>query len=408
MGSDAPRHRSSRGRHQSRSPQSHSRKPRRRPASASQNSRSVNPPRGDQRERHPTAAKLSLSELGTSELLKNVSRTFFLSVRFLPTPLRSPIGLGYLLARALDTIADSPAASTEVRLKHLQAALEMFKLGTDQEKLQVLVREMAAKQTHPAEKQLLEQLPHLIPMIDQLDSSDRWDLLRALNRIGYGQTLDLKRFEDLRIPVSTNAEKLSSIRALTSEEELKDYAYYVAGSAGELWTRLCQRHLGHYTRLPKNEMLLLGKHFGQGLQLVNILRDLPTDLAAGRCYLPLEDLNAAGIASPEELLKHPQKAQPVFEKWIRIALEYLDDGWKYTTALRSMKLRYSCALPILLGVKTLALLAQQSPLEHGKLPQKVSRNEVKRLLVSTGFGMLSKGWLESLYQRERKKAVAGE
>ncbi|MBP6602801.1 MAG: squalene/phytoene synthase family protein, partial [Verrucomicrobiales bacterium] len=42
------------------------------------------------------------------ELLKSVSRSFYLSMRFLPAGMRDPISLGYLLARFSDTIADAP------------------------------------------------------------------------------------------------------------------------------------------------------------------------------------------------------------------------------------------------------------------------------------------------------------
>ena len=42
------------------------------------------------------------------DLLKSVSRSFYLSMRFLPLAMREPISLGYLLARFSDTIADAP------------------------------------------------------------------------------------------------------------------------------------------------------------------------------------------------------------------------------------------------------------------------------------------------------------
>ena len=42
----------------------------------------------------------------TGDLLRGVSRSFYLSLRILPAALREPIGLAYLLARAADTVAD--------------------------------------------------------------------------------------------------------------------------------------------------------------------------------------------------------------------------------------------------------------------------------------------------------------
>ena len=54
-------------------------------------------------------------------LLRGVSRSFYLSIRLLPSPLRRPVAVGYLLARATDTIADSPGATARDRLQALHA-----------------------------------------------------------------------------------------------------------------------------------------------------------------------------------------------------------------------------------------------------------------------------------------------
>ena len=42
-----------------------------------------------------------------NRLLKEVSRSFYLTLRALPGAIRPQIGLAYLLARATDTIADT-------------------------------------------------------------------------------------------------------------------------------------------------------------------------------------------------------------------------------------------------------------------------------------------------------------
>jgi len=47
------------------------------------------------------------------KVLKDVSRSFYLSLRFLPEGFRTPTSLGYLLARASDTIADAGELSIE-------------------------------------------------------------------------------------------------------------------------------------------------------------------------------------------------------------------------------------------------------------------------------------------------------
>ncbi|MDH5730989.1 MAG: squalene/phytoene synthase family protein, partial [Gammaproteobacteria bacterium] len=53
-------------------------------------------------------------------ILKSVSRSFYLSMRVLPHGMREDVSLAYLLARAADTLADSPTIEIERRLQLIQ------------------------------------------------------------------------------------------------------------------------------------------------------------------------------------------------------------------------------------------------------------------------------------------------
>eukprot|EP01034_Spumella_vulgaris_P003029 gene3029-3914_t len=46
----------------------------------------------------------TLSSADKMALLRGVSRSFYVSIRLLPGPLREPVAAAYLLARATDTI----------------------------------------------------------------------------------------------------------------------------------------------------------------------------------------------------------------------------------------------------------------------------------------------------------------
>jgi len=61
-----------------------------------------------------------------TDLLKQVSRSFYLTLRVLPGAIRPQIGLAYLLARASDTIADTEFVPVSMRLKALDALRERF------------------------------------------------------------------------------------------------------------------------------------------------------------------------------------------------------------------------------------------------------------------------------------------
>ena len=56
-----------------------------------------------------------------TDLLSRVSRSFYLTLRVLPSVMREPIGLAYLLARASDTIADTELVPSSRRLELLRA-----------------------------------------------------------------------------------------------------------------------------------------------------------------------------------------------------------------------------------------------------------------------------------------------
>src|SRR6266478_1557662 len=114
----------------------------------------------------------------------------------------------------------------------------------------------------------------------------------VLDTITGGQELDLRRF-------ATAAE--TRIVALETDEQLDDYTYRVAGCVGEFWTRMCRTHLFPRALLDDALMLAQAIRFGKGLQLVNVLRDLPSDLRLGRCYLPRTNLTTVGLG-PGDLL----------------------------------------------------------------------------------------------------------
>ena len=105
--------------------------------------------------------------------------------------------------------------------------------------------------------------------------------------------------------------------------DLDDYIYRVAGCVGEFWTKICRAHVFPEARLDDHQLLEDGIRFGKGLQLVNILRDIPQDLRNGRCYVPRESLAAAGL-TPENLLlpENESRFRPVYDKLLAAAGEH--------------------------------------------------------------------------------------
>src|SRR5699024_47477 len=85
--------------------------------------------------------------------------------------------------------------------------------------------------------------------------------------------------------------RLSGLRDMA---EMDRYCYYVAGIAGEMLTEVfCDR--SPEIRKQRPELARLQASFGQGLQMVNILKDIWDDHERGACWLPRDLFQQAGF-----------------------------------------------------------------------------------------------------------------
>jgi farnesyl-diphosphate farnesyltransferase len=293
-----------------------------------------------------------------------------LTLRILPRAVRPQIGLAYLLARATDTIADTELVPPAERLEHLRRLRERI-LGERDAPLDF--SQLAGPQESAAERALLEHLEAALALLAACSPEDQRLIRAVLATITSGQELDLQRF---------GGATEHHVAALQTPGELDDYTYRVAGCVGEFWTCLCRAHLFPGAPLDEASLLAKGVRFGKGLQLINILRDVPGDLRRGRCYLPAQQLAGCGLA-PRDLLDSANelKFRPVYDAWLATAEGHLGAGWDYTNALprRCVRVRLACAWPILIGMKTAALLQTGRVLDPAR-KLKISRREVRRLM----------------------------
>src|SRR5437667_4140824 len=92
-------------------------------------------------------------------ILRSVSRSFYLSIRFLPAQLREPIALAYLLARATDSVADTPGISVPVRIETLKMLSEGIQGKASCDVVVDLIAAFVPLQEKTSERQLLESWP---------------------------------------------------------------------------------------------------------------------------------------------------------------------------------------------------------------------------------------------------------
>jgi farnesyl-diphosphate farnesyltransferase len=340
---------------------------------------------------------LTSSDELRGDLLRRVSRSFYLSLAILPRPLREPLGLAYLLARAADTVADTRLIARPERIGHLNALRQAY-AGAAVDTAGV-ARACAPHQAHAAERRLLERVDAVLAAVAELPAFDRERVRAVLTTITDGMLFDLGRFpgEDAR-----------ALAALDTLEELDRYTYLVAGCVGEFWTDL---HLAHRPRLAGRDavtMRALGVRFGKALQMTNVLRDVPSDLAQGRCYLPARELAALGL-TPTDVLTAAgaTRARPLLARLLEVAIGHYDAAWGYTLAIprREWRMRLACAWPLLIGQATLeALAAHPNPLASA--PVKISRAAVRSILARSTLAIGSNSALAAAAARRRARVAA--
>jgi farnesyl-diphosphate farnesyltransferase len=321
-------------------------------------------------------------------ILGSVSRSFYLSIRLLPQQLREPIALAYLLARTADTVADTTRINGTLRMQ----ALKMLSDGIQgKASRQMVINQMASfvsLQGNAAERILLNSLPDCLEWLEQTGEADRVDIRAVLEKITHGQMLDLHRFDNP-----------AQVRALQTAADLDEYAYLVAGCVGEFWTRLCFRHLRNFATLSPDEMLALGRRYGMGLQLINVLRDAGNDLRGGRCYFPDDELGAIGL-SPAQILSESDRFQPIYQRWMEKAQDGLACGMQYSRAIRNRRVRAATVLPALIGAHTLSLLRKAGASALHQII-KVPRREVRSMIVSLAIHLASREKIDAIFSRAK-------
>jgi farnesyl-diphosphate farnesyltransferase len=210
------------------------------------------------------------------QLLIATSRTFALAIPLLPEPTRRQVTIAYLLFRIADTFEDAARWPRARRI----AALETFErllVEPDRDAAAATARAWAAEVPcdQPGYRDLLAELPQVLDAFFALQPA----------------AVELTREHTLR-----TARGMAGFVARTDErgelrlrdvDDLRGYCYVVAGIVGELLTEL---FLLDYPELGPGAAALRerSRAFGEGLQLVNILKDSAADALEGRRYLPEE------------------------------------------------------------------------------------------------------------------------
>ncbi len=213
-----------------------------------------------------------MNQLG--DLLQKTSRTFALAIPMLPEPTRQEVSVAYLLFRIVDTFEDATLWPPEVRIAALEEFAEVLE-SCDEGRARRLQERCARDRPleHPGYLELLDAIPLVVQAYQALGAPSREVLKLGVLRTARGMAKFAGRMDG------------SGGLALQSMQDLRNYCYLVAGVVGEMLTEL---FLLQAPRLAPSAAYLRDRscQFGEGLQLVNILKDARSDSREGRVYLP--------------------------------------------------------------------------------------------------------------------------
>ena len=305
-----------------------------------------------------------------TELLPKVSRTFAISILHLKGPLKTAVITSYLLCRIADTIEDDSNAPLEKRtylfdlLKDSlvdDAAIDVF--------TQSAGKILSGNQSH---LELVNKTKDVFILHRSLNKPAKEAINRWVSEMAKGMSEFITRY-----PKGIHVQTI---------EEFRMYCYYVAGTVGhlltDLWRIYSPRIIDDKTYHNLDQ---LSDAFGEGLQTVNILKDIATDInEENAVFIPEKKLKTYGSSHGDILNPaHLAHNKIVVSELIEMAKQDLDKALQYYFTLPrfAFTIKRFCILPLLFAIATLRELSNTDDMFKSGGQVKITRKEVKLLVI---------------------------
>ena len=319
-----------------------------------------------------------------TKILQGVSRTFALNIPQLPAALRDVVGNVYALCRIADTIEDDPALSPAQKRvfseRFVQVAAGRADGAPFSRELGAL---LSASSTGP-ERDLVANTARVVRVTRGFSPAQR----RAVERCVRIMSRGMAEFQQHRAP-----------DGLDDVPHLNRYCYHVAGVVGETLTDLFCDYSSEIRR-RRRDLFPLSASFGQGLQMVNILKDVWEDRRRGACWLPRDVFLAAGF---ELRSLSPGGAAPGFVEGLSalvgIARRHLDDALRFALIVprHETGIRRFCLWPLGMALLTLRRIHAAPAFRSGQ-DVKISRRSVRAVTSVTSALVRSNLALKLLFR----------
>jgi len=202
--------------------------------------------------------------------LDRVSRSFAFCIRQLSDPLRSWVGLSYLLCRILDTVEDSPWLN-KAEQKNAFTLFDRALLRADQISGLKNWAALFSIEINNHERALLDDAEVILQDLHALPAPVR----ELITDLVHSMSLGMQHFSEANPPGTLRLKTLG---------EVNQYCFFVAGLVGELLAKLLAKVEPLF---PLSQTTILrAHHFGLFLQKVNLLKDQVVDEESGRHLIP--------------------------------------------------------------------------------------------------------------------------
>lgn len=324
-------------------------------------------------------------------ILPAVSRTFALGIKALPGDLGQAVLDAYLLCRIADTVEDAPDIAPERKAAMFDDFLSGFASPDALARFLADVQSLRGDEAHLA---LTHNTDLVLAHFAKLPTATQAVVRKWVTEMVIG----MRKF----VLLYPNGIRIQTI------DEYKEYCYYVAGTVGYMLTDLWHEHSSSIGSQRYAILRERCRAFAEALQTVNILKDVAVDAEKeNSIYVPEELLRAHGstqsrILSPELIAKNRE----ALTQLIQLAWHDLEEARNYLLLIprRAVSIRLFCILPLLLAYATLRDLVQSTAMLSPGGTVKISRREVKSLLMTGAMLVMSNSGVRWLVARVRRRA----
>lgn len=312
-------------------------------------------------------------------MVRQVSRTFALSIEQLPPPLRDAISVAYLMFRISDGIEDHESMAVARKIDLLD---EWAAVLENRAPAAAFAHRVDDLDRDDPEVEVVRETPLILDWLRALPEPYQTPIVAHV----HATTCGMSRWQQHGPYVE-------------DEAALDDYMHEVAGRVGYLVTDLFSLY-SPAVRARREMLMPLSRECGLALQTVNVIRGIRKDYERGWVFVPRTFYSKMGLT--RETLLEPQnepKALAVVAMLADKADRHLDHGLSFITAFPRTEhsLRLALMWPFLFAARTLALSRDNPNVLRSEA--KMSRAEIGRIVTESRLFGWSNVWLARTYAR---------